>query len=238
MISTDVDRFHNATFTSVGGAAWLQGRQLIPCLVRHGSEVRGTVVDLGCGTSPFRPLFANAARYVRIDHRAVDPEVIVADATALPLEDKSVHCILLSQVIGDVQDIVKLFNELARVLAPGGRVLVYETIAYPQHDLPHDCWRVLPGGLKWAAGKAGLEVNELQHLGGYFTQLAMHWNIFLVGNLEAWRLTRPVAWLLRAGGNLACAGLDAIGPRPALATDYFACLVKRGAAAGPGGDRA
>jgi SAM-dependent methyltransferase len=216
-------------FTSLSGDSWLQGRRLLPILRQHGAKVRGSVLDLGCGTSPLRPLFASATRYIRVDRYPVDGEVIVIDdPQRLPLADGSIEVVLVSRMLGDLPDVVGVLRELARVLEDGGRILVYEAITYPQHDLPHDYWRVLPEGLRWAARKAGLTMTELEPLGGYFTQLAMHWNVFIVGDLGGRPLTRPVARFARAVGNLAFGALDTALPRPALASDYFAALVKPG----------
>jgi hypothetical protein len=90
----------------------------------------------------------------------------------------------------------------------------------------------LPAGLEWAAEKAGLEVAAMHYLGGYFTQLGIHWDRFLIGPLEQLAILRPLAWLARVGGNLMLAGLDALMPRPMLASDYLACLTKSNQAAG------
>jgi SAM-dependent methyltransferase len=213
-------------FTSVFGTSWLQGRQLIPILQRHGAVTRGTVLDLGCGRSPLRPLFAQSKSYIRMDRYAVDKDVIViTDISDLPLAAESVDVVILSRMLGDLPDLPSTLRELSRVIAPDGRILIYEAISYPQHDLPHDYWRVLPAGLEWAAGRSGLRVAEMEYLGGYFTQLAMHWNHFVVGDFGL-PFLRPFAALARAFGNVAFAGLDRLVPRPALATDYFACLTK------------
>lgn len=214
-------------FTSLGADSWLQGRRLLPILRRHGEGEDGAVLDLGCGHSPFRGLFPQARRFVRFDRQAVDPEVVVvSDVTALPLASGEVNAIIASRMLGDLPDIVTSLRELNRVLAPGGKVLVYESISYPQHDLPHDYWRVLPGGLQWAAERAGFQVTELEYLGGYFTQLAMHWNNYIVGAFGSYAVTKPLVWIGRCGCNLLCRALDRLMPRPTLATDYFACLVK------------
>lgn len=215
------------SFSSVTGKSWLQGRILLPLLVRHGQSTSGVVLDLGCGYSPWRGFFPNAAHFIRMDRYAADPEVIVIkDIYKLPLEAGQVDTVILSRMLGDIADQPRLMAELARILAPGGKVLIYEAISYPQHDLPHDYWRVLPAGLFWAAQSAGLARSELVYCGGYFTQLAVQLNSYLIGDLGGHALTRPIAAGLRAMSNLACAGLDRLVPRPELATDYFACLVK------------
>ncbi|WP_294536077.1 class I SAM-dependent methyltransferase [uncultured Rhodoblastus sp.] len=218
------------SFTSVFGTSWLQGRKLLPLLISYTTNFTGDVVDLGCGRSPFRPLFATARHFIRVDRYAVDPEVIVIDdPRALPLESSSVDMVLAARMLGDLPDLPAVMRELARILKPEGKILVYEAISYPQHDLPHDYWRVLPAGLEWAATGAGLSVTRVEYMGGYFTNLALHWNLFFAGNLTRFAVLRPLAGLAVTCGNLIFATLDRILPRPALATDYFACVVKSGA---------
>lgn len=213
-------------FESVTGASWLQGRTLLPLLRRHGQEAKGTVLDLGCGHSPWRPFFSKASRYLRMDIYSPDDEVIVIESpNNLPLEDGSVDTVLLSRMMGDVPDQSAFLKELARVLSPGGNILVYEAITYPQHDLPHDYWRVLPRGLEWMADRHGLNVAEIVYCGGYFSQVSTHLNTFVFGSLSKFWFTRPIGIGLRVLTNLACVALDGLARRPMLASDYFALIV-------------
>jgi SAM-dependent methyltransferase len=210
------------------GRSWLQERHLLPAMARHGKASNGRVLDLGCGLSPWRRFFPYASAFIRMDRYAADTDVIVInDIYRLPLEDCTVDTVLLSRMLGDIPDQRGLMAELARVLSPGGRILIYEAISYPQHDLPHDYWRVLPAGLRWAAESANLEVEELIYCGGYGTQLAVQLNSFVIGDLGGFWFTRPIAACLRAATNLSCAAIDALKRRPSLATDYFASIVKK-----------
>lgn len=214
-------------FYGIDGSRWLQGRVLLPALARYGKMSNGTVLDLGCGNSPWRRYFPSASRFIRMDRYAADPEVVVIDDIyRLPLGDGDVDTIILSRMLGDIPDQSRLMRELFRVLDNGGRILVYEAISYPQHDLPHDYWRVLPGGLKWAAEAAGLQVEEIIYCGGYATQLAVQFNSFVFAGFDSFAFTRPLGAGMRVATNLVCALLDRVLPRPCLATDYFACLVK------------
>lgn len=162
-----------------------------------------------------------------MDRFATDSEVIIIDDIYnLPIESGKIEIVILSRMLGDIPDQKRLMREIARVLQPGGKVLIYEAISYPQHDLPHDYWRVLPGGLMWTAEHAGLELEELIYCGGFATQFSIQINNFIIGELGGFRLTRPIAACLRVGINLTCGALDKICPRPELASDYFVALRK------------
>jgi SAM-dependent methyltransferase len=214
-------------FDRVTGQNWLQGKWLLPALERIGLSVSGPVLDLGAGHSPWRRFFTKAEPFIRMDRYPVDDEVLVIDDIyTLPLAAESMQCVILSQMLGDIPDQPKLWAEVARVLKPGGIAIVYETMSYPQHDLPYDCWRVMPGGLKWAADTAGMTMRELLPCGGYGTQLGMHFNHFIIRDLGGiWPLSFVAKGLI-ALSNIGCRLLDKLWFRPALASDYFAVIDK------------
>src|SRR5919106_419571 len=51
-----------------------------------------------------------------------------ADAISLPFEDRTFDCAFLVQVLGEVPDRGAALRELGRVLRPGGRVVVGESV--------------------------------------------------------------------------------------------------------------
>jgi ubiquinone/menaquinone biosynthesis C-methylase UbiE len=58
-----------------------------------------------------------------------------ADATSLPFEDRSFDSAFLVQVLGEVPDQEAALRELGRVLKPGGRLVVGESVLDP-HVVP------------------------------------------------------------------------------------------------------
>ena len=97
-----------------------------------------TVLDLGSGTGRFTPLLAGEfggpvygvepsvrMREVAEEH-AGDAEVtyLAGSATEIPLPDRSCDLILLFLVLHHVRDHATAAAEIARVLRPGGRVLI------------------------------------------------------------------------------------------------------------------
>lgn len=100
-------------------------------------DAGGTVLDLGCGPGHLAPLLeAHGARVVGIDlstemlrlARARDAGAALAAAslTRLPLADGAVAGVFCFYVLHHVpeEDLAPVLLELARVLAPGGRVLI------------------------------------------------------------------------------------------------------------------
>jgi SAM-dependent methyltransferase len=211
-------------FTSIFGENWIVGRYLLPVLARFGAVSRGVLVDLACGESPFRAYFPEVESYLRIDRNPLDIEVSQGDMLSIPLASQTVDVVLLFQAITDVSNPVEVLKEVRRVLRPGGKLLIFETMDYPEHDAPHDFYRLMPEGLRVLAVDAGLHLDECVRLGGMFTRFATLWNNYMMGALKRYTVLRPLAYLGVAIGNLLCYGLDRIAPHPRLASDYFAIL--------------
>jgi SAM-dependent methyltransferase len=152
--------------------------------------------------------------------------MVVGDASMMPVKDHSVELALVFQVLGDVPDPSTVLAELSRVLKENGRIIVYETMAYPQHDMPHDYYRIMPQGLRYQAARASLEVNEVQHVGGLFSRFAVLWNNYVLNTMKKIRILRWIVPLLSGSSNLAFYAADRIFPRPTLSDSYVAFLSK------------
>ena len=74
------------------------------------------------------------------------------DATALPFADGSVDAVVLTAVLGEIPDQDAALAEIARVLKPGGRLVVGELIGDPHFTTP--------GALERAGTRAGLTLVE------------------------------------------------------------------------------
>ena len=218
-----MDRKEN--FLRLWGANWLAGRYLLPELRAIGAAQSNTVIlDLACGESPFRDCFPTASRYIRVDRYATDAEVIAGDMLAIPLPDASVDCVLLFQAITDVPRPWDVLIEIKRVLRPGGSLLIYESVSYPEHDAPYDYYRLMPEGLRYWAKTEGFSITRIRYLGGLATRLASIWSKIFLGRLVHYRATRPLGYVLTALGNVifySMAHFESDGPR---ASDYLAIL--------------
>jgi demethylmenaquinone methyltransferase/2-methoxy-6-polyprenyl-1,4-benzoquinol methylase len=95
------------------------------------------VLDVACGTGDLcREIEAAGMRAIGVDFaagmlRAARPRVpriplVQADALALPVPDHAVDGLTCGFALRNVADIGRLFDEMARVIRPGGRLAMLE----------------------------------------------------------------------------------------------------------------
>lgn len=142
-------------------AEWYDG-----ALPRH---ARGDLLDLGCGQAPLYAGYRSRATSVTTSDWKAAPVVdVVADLTAVPLpfDDAAFDTVVLSDVLEHIPTPGALLADVARVLRPGGTLLLNVPFLYGVHEAPHDFHRYTEFALRRMAQEAGLEVVELSPLGG------------------------------------------------------------------------
>jgi SAM-dependent methyltransferase len=88
------------------------------------------------------------------------------DATSLPHADDALDAVVLTCVLGEIPDQDAAMSEIARVLKPGGRLIVGELFGDPHYTSP--------GALERRGAAAGLRVEERNGPAiGYFARLAV-----------------------------------------------------------------
>ncbi len=154
-------------------------------LVSAGPGPFDLVVDFGTGTARMLSLFADRARRVEgidLSHQMLtvarsklaeagisNASVRHGDATASPYPDNSANLVIIHQVLHFLDDPGRALNEAARVLKPGGRVVVVEFAPHTQEHLRSDhAHRHLGVSeqdmARWAE-KAGLAVRSAKTFG-------------------------------------------------------------------------
>lgn len=89
------------------------------------------VLDVYCGARPYEPLFPRGTNYVGLD---IDNAYGCADVVSgefLPFPDASFDLCLCTQAFYFVPDSRSAIDEFARVLRPGGHVVITVPVAYP-----------------------------------------------------------------------------------------------------------
>lgn len=117
---------------------------------RRGHDELGAyrVLDVGCGTKPYEPLFAPyATSYIGVDPFENPRAELRGSVEAIPAEDGSFDIVLCNQVLEHCDDPVRAVQELRRVTAARGRVLASTHGVMPYHPSPTDYWRWTHAGL-------------------------------------------------------------------------------------------
>ncbi|MEJ7787482.1 MAG: class I SAM-dependent methyltransferase [Solirubrobacteraceae bacterium] len=121
--------------------------------------VGGTVLDFGCADMPYRSFFAADVDYVAADLPGNEQaSVVIAPDGTVPTADASVDAVLSTQVLEHVGDPAVYLGECARVLRPGGRMLLSTHGLMVYHPDPVDYWRWTCAGLRRQVEDAGFEI--------------------------------------------------------------------------------
>jgi SAM-dependent methyltransferase len=167
-------RLRSSTIRANVGA----GSRLMVDLIAHCYDVhlreyaRGRLVDLGCGKVPLLRAYESlvddivCADWQNTIHRNdyLDTE---CDLTAkLPFADSEFDTAILSDVLEHIPEPQHLMGEIARILAPSGRLVMNVPFYYWLHETPYDYYRYTEYALRRLVESAGLKVLLLQPIGG------------------------------------------------------------------------
>jgi SAM-dependent methyltransferase len=84
----------------------------------------------------------------------------------LPFRDGEFDTITLSGVLEHIPEPERLCREIARVLSPGGKLLMNVPFYYWLHETPHDYYRYTEFALRRVMERSGMRVVEIQAVGG------------------------------------------------------------------------
>lgn len=138
-------------------------------LTRHAS---GHLLDLGCGHVPlfaaYRTLVdtVTCADWPQTLHPSphLDNEIDLSEP--LPWPAHRFDTVLLTDVLEHLPYPERLWQELARVLRPGGKVIVGVPFMYWLHEEPHDYYRYTEHRLRRFCEDNGFSVLQCRSYGG------------------------------------------------------------------------
>ena len=102
-------------------------------------------LDIGCANAPYANLFPNRVGFDEREALGVD---VVGDAHALPFPDGTFEQILCTEVLEHLNAPQQAIDEMWRVLAPGGTLILTTRFVFPLHDVPGDFFRYTKYGLR------------------------------------------------------------------------------------------
>jgi SAM-dependent methyltransferase len=159
-------------------------------MVENAGQMRGrSLLDVGCGTKPYRNLF-DVTKYVGLD---VDSELtrsrgiadVLYDGKRFPFNDASFDAVLCNQVLEHVFNPDEFVSELARVMVPGGRLILTVPFVWDEHEQPWDYARYTSFGLRHLLEGHGLRITRHDKLLNDISVIAQLLNAYLFKVLDA-----------------------------------------------------
>lgn len=175
-------------------------------LVEQLPKLEGRLIDVGCGMQPYRKLLGpKVTEYVGVDRAGplCRPDV-EGDALSLPFDDASFDSLMSTQVLEHVTDARRALVSMARVLRPGGRIVLTAPGTWPAHEVPYDFARFTRFGLQEMLADAGFTDVHIGAQGGTWATigqlLAMEVHHHAPFRLLVPLINRYFGWLERRGG--------------------------------------
>jgi SAM-dependent methyltransferase len=124
-------------------------------IAAHASSLR--TLDIGAQNGPYAVHFP---RRTALDIKRGMGVQIIGDAQSLGIADSSFEVVLCTEVLEHLPEPQRAIDEIFRVLAPGGQLLLTTRFLFPIHDAPHDYFRFTKYGLRHLLRR--FEILELE----------------------------------------------------------------------------
>lgn len=136
-------------------------------LADNSDAVSGMLLDLGAGNQPFKVWYSGLAeKCVSVDVTPSPGLDVLSMAAPLPFRSETFDTVICTSVLEHVDNAEEVVSEIARILKPGGRLLITIPFLYPTHEAPYDFWRTTHWGLRSVLTRHGLEVDTVAAQGG------------------------------------------------------------------------
>lgn len=191
---------------------------------------QGNVMDLGCGTSPYKEYILRTAKsYIAIDWQASfhDPsnvDVFANLVEALPFLDGCMDTIVSFQVMEHLSEPETFLSEAYRVLKSNGTIIITVPFMWHVHEAPYDYYRYTRYGLQYLFNKAGFTNIEIRENTGFWQMWVLKFNYhtvrFALGPLKLFWI--PIWWL----GQVISPFLDHFDKHPQETASYVVVAKK------------
>jgi SAM-dependent methyltransferase len=198
LLGSNLDNYIATPFTENNMDLYLIRSSIRNAVTDFLSNHRGTLLDIGCGKMPYKPLVLGHGeryRYVGLDienhkyQQTATPDLFW-DGVTIPLDDNSVDCVIATELFEHLPSPENVMSEICRVLRPNGHLFFTVPFLWPLHDLPYDEYRYTPSSLERHLKNSGFSAVSIKALGG--------WDACLAQMIGLWARRKPMSKAERA----------------------------------------
>lgn len=166
-------------------------------------SIKGRVIDLGCGTSPYKQdILKVADAYIGVDwknsfHDQTHVSVFANLCKGFPFKDGHADTVVAFQVMEHLPEPSLFLSECYRILKRGGSLFITVPFMWHIHEEPHDYFRYTRYGLEHLLRKSGFVDIGIEANTGFwqmwFLKFNYHTTRFARGPFKYFWL--PIWWL-------------------------------------------
>ena len=162
----DISNHHYLTLSELN--EWLSTRAV--------PFASGSLLDYGCGGKPYEALFSSGiTNYTAADVAVAagsHVDILIEPNRQLPITDGAFDTVLSTQTLEHVPDPSFYLAEAARVLKPGGRLILTAPMFWRHYESPYDFTRFTKYGIQNLLNEAGFHIVKLDACGGIVAGIA------------------------------------------------------------------
>lgn len=185
----DVDNFVIVPNTH-WNSLYFHRKLLLEAVLSMKPLVKGDLLDVGCGTQPYRSLFEHLTSYTGIDvatsAHSLRPDTVVYDGESIPFPANSFDWVMATEVLEHVRRPDLLLSSVYTVLRPGGGFFLSVPFWAGVHEPPYDFHRWTNYGLVDELERTGFERIEIRPLGNWHTSAAAFIRLYLANCKTPW----------------------------------------------------
>jgi len=138
-------------------------RNLFKVFKNYSQKLSGDLLDIGCGSMPYKKLFKNCTSYTGLEIESDQSKKIAHytyDGKTFPFENETYDSALCSEVLEHVFEPNLFLKEINRVMKKNGVIIFTLPFIWDEHEQPQDYARYTSFGLKYILEKENFEVLE------------------------------------------------------------------------------
>ncbi len=182
-------------------------RGLYRTIMEFAPQIRGRVLDFGCGSKPYESLFTGAESYVGVDiavsgHSHADSKIdFFYDGRTLGFDDGQFDAVVSFEVFEHLFNLGDILGEIRRVTKESGYLLLSIPFAWEEHEIPYDYARYTSYGISDILAKHGYDIVSVRKTTTYVLAVCQMFIAYLEHFAPRNRFLR---YLFRAGIVFPC----------------------------------